>query len=182
MAAGSPGTGPGSPGGWGAGRPRPTGPGRRRRRRPGRPTRAGPGAGGRYSSRWRRAGGAVAAPLPRARVHGLVGLDGEAAALVFDVEGAVQDQRVLVELGALAGLGPAGRAAHVGDADAAVASVHPPGELVDDLGWLPARRDPARVVDQFGHLASMPATWSASVAGAARPGPVSRLSTVWCGA
>src|SRR5580693_6331267 len=77
--------------------------------------------------------GAVAYPLPGPGMRGLAGLDGQLTALELDHHGTVQDDGELIELRALARLGPAGRAAHPGDAQPGVTRAGPAHELVDQL-------------------------------------------------
>ncbi len=98
-----------------------------------------------------RIGGRVAHPLAGAGEDRLPGAHVHLAALVLDVDGALDDDRVLVEVGALAGLDPARGGAHVRDAHALLAVVHPPGVLVDQLRLGAGRLDAARRLDQLRH-------------------------------
>src|SRR5260370_3811290 len=65
-----------------------------------------------FGAFWR----AVADPFALPRHHRLPGAHFHDAALVLDMEGAVEDHGVFVEVGTLARLGPSGRAVHVRDA------------------------------------------------------------------
>src|SRR5690242_20205213 len=81
-------------------------------------------------------GGAVAHPLPGPGMNSLPGLHRQLPPFRLHDQGPAQHDRELVELRALTGLGPAGRAAHMRDAQAVLAGVHPPDVLVDQLGRL----------------------------------------------
>ena len=101
--------------------------------------------------------GAVTHPFSGSRMNALAGLHGHLAAFGLHDQGAAQHDRELVELRALPGLGPARRAAHVSDAQAVLARVRPSDVLVDQLGRLASRGDPARLLDQFRHSRQYPA-------------------------
>jgi hypothetical protein len=73
---------------------------------------------------------------------------------VLDPDGAAQDDRVLVEVGALVGLAPAGRRAHPGHAQALLAVARAAGEFLDLLRRLACGFDPHRGLDQLGHRRS----------------------------
>src|SRR6266536_5704367 len=94
---------------------------------------------------------AVAHPFPGSRVNSLACLHGHLVPFGLHDEGTAQHDRELVELRALPGLGPARRAAQVRDAQAVLARVSPPDVLVDELGRLASRGDPARLRDEFRH-------------------------------
>jgi len=85
------------------------------------------------------------------KIRGLARPDIELPVRVLDVQGPAQDDGVLVEVGALAGLDPARGRAHVRDAHALVARVDAPGVLVDELRLGARRLDAARALDQLRH-------------------------------
>ena len=98
-----------------------------------------------------RTGSAVTYPFPGPRVNRLPGPHGHLALFPFHHQGPAQHDRELIELRGLPRLGPAGRAAHVRDAQAVLAGVNPPDELIDQLGRLAGRGYPARFSDQLRH-------------------------------
>ena len=98
---------------------------------------------------------AVTNPLPGATVDSLTRLHIEKAVLMLNPNGAAQDDRVLVELGALARLGPTGRAVHLRHADRLLAVAGSTDELGDRLRRVSRRRYLDRSFDQSRHLVSM---------------------------
>jgi ribosomal protein S18 acetylase RimI-like enzyme len=90
-------------------------------------------------------------------VHGLACLDGQLAALEIDHDGAAQHDGELAELRALPRFGPAGRAAHPGDAQRRLAGAGAAHEFVDQLRRLTCGRHPAGFADQFRHARQYPA-------------------------
>src|SRR4029078_10049537 len=99
-----------------------------------------------------RLGRGVAHPLPRPDEDRLAGADVEGARLVLDAQRTVDDDGVLVEVGALAGLDPALGRLHARDAQALVARVDAADELVDQLRLGPGGLDAARALDDLGHV------------------------------
>jgi hypothetical protein len=91
-------------------------------------------------------------------VHRLAGLDGQLAALELHQQGAAQHDGEFVELRALARLGPAGRAAHPGDAQHVGTRAGPAHELVDQLRRLAGGGYPVWLRDQFRHARQYPAS------------------------
>src|SRR4051812_26624705 len=85
------------------------------------------------------------------------------------MEAAVEHDRVLVEIGALARLAPALRRAHARDAQAVLAAVHAAHELLDDLGRRAGSLHPRRRFDQLGHSRSASLFMPRSRAAAAPP-------------
>jgi len=99
--------------------------------------------------------GAVAHPFTRPGMHALAGLDRHLAAVELHHQSTAQDDRVFVELRTLPGLGPAGWATHVRDADAGVGRIDLSHILVNQLGWLAHGSHPARLADQLRHAHSI---------------------------
>src|SRR3954452_24687158 len=93
----------------------------------------------------------VAHPLAGFHENGLARANVGLAAFVLDVEGAVDDDRVLVDLGTLAGLLPALGRLHPRDAEALVARVDAADELVDQLRLGAGGLHAARALDDLGH-------------------------------
>src|SRR3984957_2148034 len=110
----------------------------------------------RYVLRAVRSRTAVPHPLAGPGVHRLPGLDRQLAVIRVHHQRSPQHDGELVELRALTGLGPARRAAHVRDAHGGLARVGLPHVLIDQLGRLAGRGDPARLADQFRHDRSIP--------------------------
>ena len=77
----------------------------------------------------------------------------EDAAFVFQAHLAFEDQGEFVELWALAGFGPAGGAAHVGDAGLRFAVVHGSDVFVDD--FVAGDGDLVGLGDELGHANSI---------------------------
>jgi hypothetical protein len=84
-------------------------------------------------------------------MNALAGLDGHLPPFRLHDHGSAQHDREFVELRALPGLGPARRAAHMRDAQTALAGVSPSDVFVDEFGWLASRSNPARLSDQLRH-------------------------------
>src|SRR5256714_9762538 len=127
------------------------------------------------------AGRAVTHPFARPGVHALAGRDRHPAAIELDDQGSPQHDRELVELRPLPRLGPAGRAAHVGDAERGFTRAGPSHVLVDQLRRVNRSSHPARLADQLRHARQYPAghialahlgRWS-SAAPRSRRGPAS---------
>ena len=93
---------------------------------------------------------AVADPFAGLGDYRLSGLHAHDASFVFDDHFAGEHQRHFLEGGTLAGLGPSGGAAHMGDADVRIAGV----DATDILVYQLTLRDgnTGGSCDQFGHL------------------------------
>src|SRR5579864_2298774 len=96
-------------------------------------------------------GGRILNPLAFVGDDRLPGVDLHHAALVFDPHRSLEDERELVECGALSRLLPAGRTAHVGHARGLGPRVHPPDVLIDQLGPVSCGLDSGRLPDQSRH-------------------------------
>src|SRR5450755_2062039 len=94
---------------------------------------------------------AVAHPLTRSREHGLPGRDLEHRVSAFDLQQALEHQRVLVELWGLPGLLPTGRRPHLSDAEPLFSVVHASDVLVDELWLVTGCGDATRFGDQRRH-------------------------------
>src|SRR5260370_40738829 len=70
---------------------------------------------------------------------------------MFDAQAPFEDDRELVEGWSLAGLDPAGRATHVGDAGGSCPRVDPPNVFGDQFGFVAGGLDARWVRDQGGH-------------------------------
>src|SRR6185503_6924532 len=98
-----------------------------------------------------RPGRAVLHPFTTAGEHRLAGAHVEDALAMGHAKGPDEHDGVLVEVGHLTRLEPAGRTAHVGDADVARPAVHPADVLVDQLGEVAGGGDACGSSDVDGH-------------------------------
>src|SRR5580704_2191949 len=97
--------------------------------------------------------GAVTNPLTFPGDNRLTRPDLQHSFVMLDVQRAVQYHREFIEIRALAGLRPSGRAAHAGDADLRFAVVDAADVFFDDL--VPRDRDQVGSGDEFRHGSSV---------------------------
>jgi len=105
-------------------------------------------------------GSGVADPLAGVGDDGLSGGDVERTVLVFNVEGAFENDGEFVEGGSLAGLEPSGGAAHVGDAGGGGFGVDASDIFVDQLGFIAGGLDARGLRDECGHGDVLAAIWN----------------------
>src|SRR5579883_3669469 len=75
----------------------------------------------------------IAYPFAFVGDDSLPGVNVERAALKFDAKHAFEDERVLIEIGRLPRFGPAGRAAHMSDAERLSIGVDASDVLIDEF-------------------------------------------------
>ena len=92
----------------------------------------------------------IAYPLPFIRDDGLPGMDIERATLEFDAKHAFQHDRIFIEIRSLARLGPAGRAAHMGNAERLGIRINPSDVLIDEFRFRAGGGDARRLFNQRG--------------------------------
>jgi hypothetical protein len=90
-------------------------------------------------------------------MNSLTGLHGHLTPFRLHDQGPAQHDRKFLELRPLPGLSPARRAPHVRDAQTVLARVSPSDVLIDQLGRLARRSNPAWLADQFRHNRQYPA-------------------------
>ena len=99
-----------------------------------------------------RARSAVTHPFATTRDDRLARRHVHNSVLMLDAKHPVEHEGVLVELGALAGLDPARRTPHPGNADLGVTGIDATDKLFDLLGSVARRLDDGRARDVLGHI------------------------------